>query len=67
VQAALEEAQKGRTCIVIAHRLLTIQNADKIVVIKNGKAVEEGTHKELLSLKGEYFELHKVQRSSNTN
>lgn len=61
VQAALDEARKGRTCIVIAHRLSTIQNADKIVVINKGTIVEEGTHHELLSRKGAYFQLYNVQ------
>lgn len=61
VQAALDEARKGRTCIVIAHRLSTVQNADKIVVINKGTIVEEGTHQELLSRKGAYFQLYNVQ------
>ena len=61
VQAALDEARKGRTCIVIAHRLSTVQNADKIVVINKGTIVEEGTHHELLSRKGAYFQLYNVQ------
>ena len=61
VQAALDEARKGRTCIVIAHRLSTVQNADKIVVINKGTIVEEGNHHELLSRKGAYFQLYNVQ------
>lgn len=61
VQAALDEARKGRTCIVIAHRFSTVQNADKIVVINKGTIVEEGTHHELLSRKGAYFQLYNVQ------
>ena len=55
VQAALESLMKNRTTIVIAHRLSTIQNADKIVAIKDGVAVEEGTHEELIAKRGLYF------------
>ncbi|XP_069814912.1 ATP-binding cassette sub-family B member 5-like isoform X2 [Dendropsophus ebraccatus] len=61
VQQALDEARKGRTCIVIAHRLSTVQNADLIVVMKNGKVIEKGTHQQLLSNHGEYYELVNAQ------
>ncbi|OCT75648.1 hypothetical protein XELAEV_18030832mg [Xenopus laevis] len=61
VQEALDKARMGRTCIVIAHRLSTIQNADKIAVIQNGKVVEQGTHQQLLQLKGVYFSLVTIQ------
>jgi ABC-type multidrug transport system fused ATPase/permease subunit len=57
VQEALDRAQKGRTSIVIAHRLSTVQNADLIVVIHNGKVAEQGTHSELLAMKGIYHKL----------
>lgn len=57
VQKALDAASKGRTTIVIAHRLATIQNADQIFVVNAGKIVERGTHSELLNLRGAYFEL----------
>ena len=52
---------KNRTVIVIAHRLSTIQNADKIVVINDGKIVEEGKHDELLALNGAYASLYTMQ------
>ena len=57
VQEALEEAAQGRTTITIAHRLSTIKNADIIVVMKEGRIVEIGNHEELLSKKGEYYEM----------
>ncbi|EDR25124.1 lipid A export ATP-binding/permease protein msbA, putative, partial [Entamoeba dispar SAW760] len=57
VQEALDKASKGRTTIIIAHRLSTIQNADKICVIMRGKIVEQGTHQELIELKGFYYTL----------
>ncbi|SDE20564.1 peptidase domain-containing ABC transporter [Niabella drilacis] len=52
---------KGRTVVVVAHRLSTVKNADKIVVLDRGKIVEEGTHQELSDLKGKYYELVKNQ------
>lgn len=61
VQQALDQARKGRTCIVIAHRLSTVQNADLIVVMKNGRVIEKGTHQQLLSQRGEYYELVNAQ------
>lgn len=64
LQEAMNTMMEGRTSFVIAHRLKTIINSDKIVVIKDGKVVEEGTHKDLLSLKGFYNELYQNQFSS---
>jgi ATP-binding cassette, subfamily B, bacterial MsbA len=61
VQDALVTLMKKRTSIVIAHRLSTIKNADLIVVFKKGEVVEQGTHEELISQKGEYYKLHKIQ------
>nr|XP_006814548.1 PREDICTED: multidrug resistance protein 1-like [Saccoglossus kowalevskii] len=61
VQDALDRASEGRTCIVIAHRLSTIQEADKIVVIQNGKIVEEGKHGDLLNRQGVYYRLNNAQ------
>ncbi|XP_063564721.1 phosphatidylcholine translocator ABCB4 isoform X4 [Gorilla gorilla gorilla] len=61
VQEALDKAREGRTCIVIAHHLSTIQNADLIVVFQNGRVKEHGTHQQLLSQKGIYFSMVSVQ------
>ncbi|NXN00221.1 MDR1 protein, partial [Sylvia borin] len=57
VQKALDNARQGRTCIVIAHRLSTVQTADIIVVIQNGRVVEQGTHSQLLAKEGHYYAL----------
>ena len=57
VQDALDKAQKGRTCIVIAHRLSTIENSSKICVVRAGRLVEQGSHGELMQLKGFYYRL----------
>ena len=61
VQEALEKLMKGRTVIVIAHRLSTIQNADNILCMKNGRVAEQGTHDELMALKGAYHKLVSAQ------
>ena len=60
IQKALVTLLKGRTSFVIAHRLSTITNADKIVVIHDGKIIEQGTHAELLASQGMYYELYKT-------
>ncbi|KAK6041796.1 ABC transporter, ATP-binding protein, partial [Cooperia oncophora] len=57
VQEALDRARQGRTCLVIAHRLSTIQNADLIVVCRDGRVAEHGTHQALLARKGIYYKL----------
>jgi ATP-binding cassette, subfamily B (MDR/TAP), member 1 len=62
VQAALDEAAKGRTTIVIAHRLSTIKTADNIVVMQEGRIIEQGTHDALLEERGAYFNLVSAQR-----
>ncbi|KAJ3351105.1 GTPase-activating protein, partial [Allomyces javanicus] len=62
VQAALDVASQGRTTITVAHRLATIQNADVIFVIKQGHVVEQGTHDELLAMRGLYHTLVQKQQ-----
>tara|TARA_Y100001970_G_scaffold292510_1_gene434079 strand:+ start:877 stop:2715 length:1839 start_codon:yes stop_codon:yes gene_type:complete len=61
VQNALDNLMKNRTVLVIAHRLSTIKNADKIIVIDEGKIVEAGTHDELYNAGGTYYRLYKIQ------
>jgi subfamily B ATP-binding cassette protein MsbA len=61
VQKALANLMKGRTTFVIAHRLTTVSHADRVIVISNGKIVEQGKHEELLALGGDYFRLCQMQ------
>ena len=61
IQASLDQLVKGRTTISIAHRLSTLRNADKLIVLHNGKLVESGTHEELVALRGEYYKLLQLQ------
>lgn len=61
IQSAINKLLVGRTTFIVAHRLSTIINADKILVISKGEVIEQGTHKELLKLKGEYYNLYKNQ------
>ncbi|CAJ0958493.1 unnamed protein product, partial [Ranitomeya imitator] len=61
VQAALDKASKGRTTIVIAHRLSTVWTADLIVVVQNGTVSEQGTHSALMEMKGIYYNLATAQ------
>ncbi|MCL2518163.1 MAG: ABC transporter ATP-binding protein/permease [Oscillospiraceae bacterium] len=67
IQSALEKLVKGRTTIMIAHRLSTLRNADKLIVIENGKMPEYGTHLELINKKGIYFKLYKLQMDALKN
>ena len=61
IQKAFDELSVGRTTLIIAHRLATIQGADRIVVIENGKIEEEGTQAELLARGGMYAKLYQAQ------
>ena len=61
IQKAIEVVLKGRTSFIIAHRLSTVVNADVILVMKDGKIIESGTHEQLLNQKGYYFNLFKNQ------
>lgn len=65
VQRALDNLMKGRTTFVIAHRLSTVRNADRIIAIVDGRIVEEGKHEELLALQGEYHKLYNMQFDDN--
>ena len=61
IQGAINKLMKGRTAIVVAHRLSTIQNADNIMVLDRGEIKEQGTHEDLLSREGYYAKLHEMQ------
>lgn len=67
IQTALERLVKGRTTIMIAHRLSTLRDADKLIVIENGKMPEFGTHLELLNQKGIYYNLYRLQAEALKN
>ena len=66
IQAAMESVTAGRTSLMIAHRLSTVRNADVILVVRDGKIVEQGTHTELLKLQGYYYELYTRQYEGET-
>ena len=61
IQKAMRELMRGRTCFVMAHRLSTIRNADIILVIKDGRIAEQGTHDELMKLNGIYADMYNSQ------
>ena len=63
----MDDAREGRTCIVIAHRLSTVQNADTIAVVENGEVVESGTHAQLLAREGAYRSLVYAQLLGTTD
>ena len=62
----LERLMKGRTVIMIAHRLSTLRDADKIIVVKDGVVAEEGTNDELIARGGVYAELHRAQYDTSS-
>ena len=66
IQQALTELCKGRTTLVVAHRLSTIKNADEIAVVSDGRITERGTHEELMARKGTYYDLYQLQFRANS-
>ena len=69
VQDALEKTMVGRTCVIVAHRLSTIQRSNRISVIDNGRVIEEGSHDELLAKgeEGAYFSLFSVKQQASAS
>ena len=63
LQNALQKISEGRTTIVIAHRLSTIVNSDKILLLENGKVLEEGSHSKLMNENGKYAQMYDTQIS----
>ncbi len=61
IQKGLDKLMEGRTSLIIAHRLSTVHNADKILVLDHGQIIEQGTHQELLEQKGKYYSLYQEQ------
>jgi ABC-type multidrug transport system fused ATPase/permease subunit len=65
IQRALDELLKSRTCIVIAHRFSTIRSADKIIVMDEGKIIQQGTHTQLIQQPGLYQKFYRMQFAEN--
>ena len=61
MQRGLERLRQGRTTLVIAHRLSTVESADRILVFREGRIVEQGTHDALMATHGVYYQLNKAQ------
>ena len=66
IQQALDELCRGRTTLVVAHRLSTIKNADEIAVVADGRITEQGTHEELMAKQGMYYDLYQLQFRANS-
>ncbi|MEL6753020.1 MAG: ATP-binding cassette domain-containing protein, partial [Pseudomonadota bacterium] len=66
VQDALDEASRGRTTLMVAHRLSTVQNADEIIVLEKGEIIERGTHGDLMRLNGAYADMWARQAARDT-
>ncbi len=67
IQKAMKRLMKGRTSFIIAHRLSNIQEANKILVLKDGQVIEQGNYESLLQAKGFYYELYQSQFSSKSD
>ena len=65
IQKAMDRLMENRTSFIIAHRLSTVKNADKIIVLENGEIIESGTHDELLAEKGYYYNTLNAQNREN--
>lgn len=63
----LQKLMKGRTTVLISHRVSTVKHADKIIILENGQIIEQGNHRQLLDLQGIYFELHQKQLLEESN
>ena len=61
IQQALDKLMQNRTALVVAHRLSTVRNADRIIVLNRGRIIESGPHDELMDRNGFYFKLHQLQ------
>ena len=66
IQNAIETVIEGRTSFMIAHRLSTVRNADVILVVRDGKIVEQGTHRELMKMHGYYYSLYHQQTQEDS-
>ena len=64
IQQAIERLISGRTTLMIAHRLSTLRKANKIIVVDKGRIIENGSHDELMALKGKYYKLIEIQSLS---